>query len=322
MTRQPTITRRTALASTAMAASGLLLNGHRTAHAEQPDAPLSEPFGCCLNAGTIRGFDLPLDEQIQVAADAGYSGYEPWVRDIQRYAEDGGDLADVKKLAEDRNVTIEGAIGFASWIVDDDERRAQGVEQLKRDMDLVRQIGGARIAAPPAGANREPLTNLDAIAERYAAILDIGRDIGVLPMLEIWGPSATLRKLGEAAYVVAQCGRRDAALLLDSYHLYKGGNSFEGLWQLNGQAMHLFHINDYPANPPREEIGDADRVFPGHGVCPLPEILQTLYATGFRGGLSLELFNRTYWSEYPNALACAKDGIEAIRDVVRQAMNG
>ena len=48
------------------------------------------------------------------------------------------------------------------------------MENLKRDMDLVRQIGGTRIAAPPAGGTDQPI-NLDRVAERYSAALEVGR---------------------------------------------------------------------------------------------------------------------------------------------------
>ena len=36
------------------------------------------------------------------------------------------------------------------WLVNDDSARKKGLEQAKRDMDLVLQLGGPRIAAPPA----------------------------------------------------------------------------------------------------------------------------------------------------------------------------
>ena len=41
-------------------------------------------------------------------------------------------------------------------------------------------------------------------------------------------------------------------------------------------------------------IADADRVYPGDGVAPIKQILRDLRAIGFRGMLSLELFNREY----------------------------
>jgi len=278
----------------------------------------TEPFGYCLNTGTIRGQKLSLPEEIEIAAKAGYRGIEPWVRSIQRYVEEGGSLADLKKRLDDLGVTVEGAIGFPRWSVDDDAQRAEGVEQLKQGMELVAQLGGTRIAAPPAGSNRAAGMDLLKIAERYRTILELGERTGVVPQLEIWGASLTLSRVGEAALVAVEAGHPDACLLLDAYHIYRGGSSFTGLGLLNGAAMHVFHVNDYPGDPPREELTDAHRVFPGDGVAPLPFIFRTLYAIGFRGMLSLELFNRDYWQQDP--LVVARTGLEKTRAAVQQAL--
>ena len=42
-------------------------------------------------------------------------------------------------------------------------------------------------------------------------------------------------------------------------------------------------MNDYPAEPPRDAITDAHRVYPGDGVAPLKEMLRDLRGLGFRG---------------------------------------
>jgi 2-keto-myo-inositol isomerase len=285
--------------------------------AAEPTPGPGEPFRYCLNSGTIRGQKLPLAEEIEVAAKAGYCGIEPSTRSIQQHVDEGGSLADLKKRLADLGVTVESAIGFPAWAVDDDARRAEGVEQMKREMDLVAQLGGRRIAAPPAGCNRTPGMDLFKIAERYRAILDVGCQIGVVPQLEIWGSSLTLSRIGEAVLVASEAGHPDACLLLDAYHIYRGGSSFEGLRLINGAAMHVFHVNDYPAEPPREELTDAHRVYPGDGVAPLAHILRTMYAAGFRGALSLELFNRDYWEQ--DALTVARTGLEKTRAVVEKA---
>src|SRR5947209_20185086 len=60
------------------------------ARADEPKRP--EPFGYCLNLSTIQGQKLPLVDQIAVAAKAGYQAIEPWVRDLDRYAKEGGSL--------------------------------------------------------------------------------------------------------------------------------------------------------------------------------------------------------------------------------------
>jgi len=55
-------------------------------------------------------------------------------------------------------------------------------------------------------------------------------------------------------------------------------------------------MNDYPDTPQRVELTDAHRLLPGEGICPFDEILPKLYNSGFRGALSVELFNKEYWA--------------------------
>jgi 2-keto-myo-inositol isomerase len=285
---------------------------------EASTGPKSEPFGFCLNLATIMGHKLPLDEEIEVAAKAGWGGIEPWIRNIRRYVEEGGSIKDLRKRIDDLGLTMVSAIGFVSWAIDDDAKRAEGLERFKEEMDLVGQLGGKHIAASPAGINRTPGVDLFKVAERYRALLDLGRRMGVIPQLEIWGSAQTLGTVGEAALVACQADHPDACLLLDAYHMYKGGSGFECLKLLSGAKMHEFHVNDYPDDPPWEEINDSHRVYPGDGVCPLPSVLEVLYETGFRGMLSLEVFNRGYWEQ--DVLEVAKTGLEKTKAVVRKAI--
>jgi sugar phosphate isomerase/epimerase len=207
---------------------------------------------------------------------------------------------------------------FPSWAVDDDDRRARALEQLKREMEMVAEIGGKRIAAPPAGVNRQPGLDLAKAAERYRAILEIGGQTGVTPALEIWGPSRNLSRLGEAAFVAIESGHPKACLLLDAYHIYKGGSDFHGLKLFSNRALPVFHMNDYPADPPRETIQDRHRIYPGDGVAPLSQILRDLYDNGGGTVLSLELFNPTYWKQ--DALTVAKTGLEKMKAAVAKGM--
>jgi 2-keto-myo-inositol isomerase len=282
------------------------------------DASNPEPFGYCLNTATIMGQKLPLVQQVEVASRAGYRGIEPWVRDLDAHVKGGGDLKDVAKRIRDRGLSVESAIGFAEWAVDDDGRRRKGLEQARHDMDLVAQIGGKRIAAPPAGATDRAAANLLQLAERYRALLEIGTNFGVVPQVEIWGFSRSISRVGEAVQVAMDSGHPKACVLADVYHLYKGGSDFGWVHLLGPGAFGVLHVNDYPATPPRAEITDAFRVYPGDGVAPLAGFLRDLHAIGFRGMLSLEVFNREYWRQ--DALTVARTGLEKLRAVVRTAL--
>jgi sugar phosphate isomerase/epimerase len=273
-------------------------------------------FRYCFNTSTIRGQKLSLVEEIDIAAQAGYQAIEPWIGEIQKYVEQGGLLPDLKKRIVDCGLTVESAIGFAEWIVDDDARRTKALEQARHEMDLVQQIGGTRIAAPAAGATDVATIDYLKVAERYRALLALGDHIGVVPQVEVWGFSKTLTRLGQAAMVAIESGHPSACVLPDVYHLYKGGSDFTGLKLLNGAAMHVFHMNDYPANPPRSAINDSDRVYPGDGVAPLADILRTLREGGFDGYLSIELFNPTYWQQDP--LKVARTALDKLKSVTQQ----
>ncbi len=275
-----------------------------------------DPFHYSFNTSTIRESKLPLTKLIEITAKAGYHAIEPWIDEIIAHKEHGGSLADLKKQLEDHNLTVESAIGFAEWIVDDDTRRKHGLEIMKRDMDLVAQIGGKRVAAPPLGCTDHEDRDLIKIAERYRAICDLGDQMGVVPQVEVWGFSKTLNRLGTATAVAIESHHPKACVLADVYHLYKGGTDHAAIRFLHGDVLHVLHVNDYP-NLPRETITDADRVYPGDGVAPLGAFYRDLKAIGFNGYLSLELFNHEYYKQDP--LHVAKTGLQKTRDTVRKA---
>lgn len=278
----------------------------------------AEPFKFCLNTSTIRlpqgdwGKSRPIVEAIAVARKAGYTAIEPWVSELDEYVQGGGSLKELGQRFADAGLAVPDAIGFAEWLVDDDGRRKKGLEQAKRDMDKVAQVGGKRLAAPPVGATgggsrrddpkfSRPVDPLVA-AERYRALLDLGKTMDVTPVVEVWGHSRSLGRLGECWLVAAECGAAGGCVLPDVYHLYKGGSDFVGLGLLSGPAVGIFHVNDYPKID-RDKINDADRVYPGDGIAPLKEVFATLRAMNYSGYVSLELFNREYWKQDPNEVA-------------------
>lgn len=294
--------------------AALAVGGARAAGQQAP----AEPFAYCFNTSTIMGQKLDLVEIVEIVGKAGYQALEPWVRELDEYVKKGGNLKDLGQRIRDRGLTVESAIDFFDWVVDDESRRKKALEQARRSMDMVRQIGGKRIAAPPSGATNRPGVDLLKAAARYRALLDLGEQMGVVPQVEVWGFSQTLGRLGEAALVAMESGHPRACILVDVYHLYKGDSRLSGLRLLSGSAMHVLHFNDYPGKPPRTAITDGHRVYPGDGVAPLKTIMQDLKQIGYRGVLSLELFNRDLWKQ--DAAAVARTGLEKMRAVVRAGL--
>jgi len=305
--------------ATVFVGSGLAGSADKPALAQDQDRSKDEAFGYCLNTSTIDGQKLSIVEKVEIATKAGYQAIEPWIRELDQHVKAGGNLKDLGKRIRDSGLTVPSAIGFAEWIADDETKRKKGMEEAKRDMDMVQQIGGQRLAAPPAGAINQSDLGLFKAAERYRALLDLGASMGIVAELELWGFSKALSRLGEVTLVAIESGHPKACILLDIYHLYKGGSEFHGLKFLSSSFLSVIHFNDYPGTPPRGAITDAARVYPGDGVAPLKDILRDLRAIGYRGFLSLELFNRDYWSQDP--LQVARTGLEKMKTAVKSSLS-
>jgi sugar phosphate isomerase/epimerase len=278
--------------------------------------PADEPFGYCLNTSTIRGNNLDIVGVVTAASKAGFHAVEPWIQELDAYTSKGGNLKDLGKRIADLGLVVANAIAFNSIAVDDDTARATAMEKLKTDMDKVAQIGGTRIAAVPGNA-RTPIS-LDNVAKYYREALELGEKMGVQPLCELWGTHPVLGPLSHGIYVTTAAGRADASLLLDVFHLYKSGTAFTALKQINGAALHVLHVNDYPQVADSSTLNDSNRIYPGDGVAPYREIFRDLRDSGFRGYLSLELFNREYWAK--SADENLKTGIEKIRATVKGAL--
>jgi sugar phosphate isomerase/epimerase len=291
-------------------------------HAQESKPAGKLPFTFCLNTSTIRecqyqGKKVDILADIEVASKAGYTGIEPWINELDAYVKSGGSLPDLKKRISDAGLKVESAIGFAAFLHEDDAERQKGLEEAKRCMQLVHAIGGTRLAAPPVGVTDKAGLDPFRLADRYHALCDVATTEGILPQLELWGFSKTLSRLGEVSFVGVEAAHPQACFLLDIYHIYKGGSDFEGLAMFAGRRMHNFHVNDYP-DLPRATINDANRVYPGDGVAPLDKIFRTLVDVGYRGVLSLELFNRDYWKQ--DAFEVARTGLEKTRAAVTRAL--
>ena len=254
-----------------------------------------------MNASTIRGYKLSLKEQVKAVVAAGYDGFEPWLKDIHAARADGS-FADTVKSARDVGLQFVNGIAFGQWVHPDAKVRAAGLEETKRDMAALAEMGCPRIAASMFGVQKAGSPKLGAaeIAERFTVLCDLGEKMGVQPLLEYWGHSVNLNRLEDALDVLARVKRPGTAVLADVYHTYRGGGDFATFARLTPEQLPVLHVNDYPSTKPRTELTDADRVWPGDGIAPWKELFAMLRAQRLEPWMSIELFNPAYWRTTPS----------------------
>jgi 2-keto-myo-inositol isomerase len=305
------LNRRQVLQTLGLTAGASLLSNPLSAMATSKKA--NPVFKYSLNMSTIRGQKLGFVKELQVAAKAGFTSVEIWIDSLQTYLHNGGSTTEAKKIIDDLGITIENAIGFAKWMVDDEITRKEGLNQLHQEMEILAKIGCKRVAAPPSSATGLPLIDLNIITERYLTILKMGEQTGVKPILEMWGSSKNLKKISQVLYVATESGHKDATVLLDAFHIYKGGSDLNSLAMVGKPAIEVFHINDYPTGIAPAKISEPDRIYPGDGIAPLKQMLQLIKNPDKPVVLSLEVFNQSYYAQ--DALLVAKTGLAKIKAV-------
>lgn len=272
------------------------------------------PWPICLDTATIRTAKT-LEEKVDIAIKAGYDAIEPWDRELIQFEEQGGNVKALGQKIKQAGLFVPSMIGLWGCIPENEAAFQASLPETKNRMRLAAEIGCSHVQAIPnkVGENYDHAF----VSDCYRRLLDIGiKEYNIIPSL-VFVKMFPLKTLGQATAVALDADHPSAKIIPDVFHMYISGGGFNGLKQLNGDLIAIFQFNDAPANMAREDMKDSDRVYPGDGILPLPEILKDLYATGYRGCVSLELYNPTYHKQ--DLLQVAKTGLEKTLKVIEKA---
>ncbi len=303
--------RRKFLKSGAAAAALSVVNLSCAAKEEKYQQGISR-WPICLNTGTIR--PAPLQDKIKIAAETGYDGVELWIDDLEKHEKEGGSLKELGAQIKEQGLFVPNIIGLWGCMPMDDDDFKTSLEATKRRMRMSADVGSGHVAAIPVPDRADFDLNIG--VKRYKELLKIAREeYGIIAAFEFVGFFKGIHRLGQAAAIALDADDRDACLIMDTFHLYRGASGFNGISLLNKDIIADFHWNDVPADPPREALSDKDRIYPGDGILPLVGVLNDLKEIGYRGPISLEMFNREHWvSDLKEVAATGREKILALME--------
>jgi len=268
-------------------------------------------FRYSLNSSTIK--PTPILEKIRVAAEAGYEAIELWHADIDIHLEQGGTVEEIRKAVDDSGLFVPTSIMLKGWCEPDGPDADAGIKECRRRLEQAAVIGTPHaVAGPPHGP-----VDLDFAGERYAELLEIGREYGVKPSIEYLGIAETVCTIESAIHIMNVANDADSTVILDPFHDFRGGGGHEAIAKLTGQQVAVCHFDDAPGTPPANEQRDPHRVMPGDGIIDLNRVVSLLKQIGFNGYVSLELFREDLWERDP--LAVAQEGLAAMKAICEAA---
>lgn len=288
-------------------------NSNQTKTSEKRWQNGASPWPICLDTYTI--LPASLEDKVDIAAKAGYDAIEPWDRELIQYEKEGGDVEALGKRIKELGLFVPSIIGLWNAIPPDEKAFQESLEGTRNRMRLAKAIGSEHIQTIPNTIGEG--YDVKKVAQRYRQIIEMADEEYGLKASLVFVKFFPLKSMGQAMQVALDANHPNASIIPDTYHMYISEGGFEGLKLINGNAISIFQFADAPGHKPPSELADADRVFPGDGILPLPEILKDLYATGFRGCISLELYNPELHKRDPYEVA--KEGFDKTLNVIKKA---
>lgn len=246
----------------------------------------------CMNEMTF-GRNGTLLTHIEDCRRNGISCLEIRKGDLLRCLRAGHTLAEIRAALDENGITPASFNSIDNFTFND----VRGRQLLREDAELLlstcRALGCAQMEViasfnVPTASKSEifdetvrGLTVLSDLAARYDVRL-------ALEFMATQGSS--VQTLSECLNIVRAVGRDNIGILLDTWHFYAMGSTFESLAQTQGDEIFMLHVSDCPAHVP----GEAQRIeslLPGDGVIDLKRLLQTLGTIGYDGVVSAEIFS-------------------------------
>lgn len=277
----------------------------------------------CLNTQTINAETLP--NKIRHAAMAGFEAMELWIDEVDEYLAQGHRMADVQRLLADNNIVCRSTIKIDGWFETDgsimnvSDTHAAIMGECERRMVMARELGSPYIIACPAYSHRGYATPpLEVGVAHFRELLELGESIGVIPTIEFLGQSHAINSIERCIDFLTQVSHPNAKMVVDSYHLWRGGGSSEDLAKADVGMISMLHINDMDPTIERAIHRDRNRLMPGDGGLDLRRFIQIADAMGYDGVISLGVYNRALWER--DSLEVCKEGYAKTMHVIQGAL--
>ncbi|MEJ5367675.1 MAG: sugar phosphate isomerase/epimerase family protein [Bryobacteraceae bacterium] len=183
-----------------------------------------------------------------------------------------------------------------------EEEFQKGLRGLPERARALQRAGADRVTTwiSPASDELTFLENFRLHVRRLRAVAQVLEDHGCRFGLEYVGPKTSwtarrfpfIHTLREASELIAEIGRPNVGLVMDSWHWYTAGETVEDLRTLRAADVVSIDLNDAPAGRARDEQKDLERELPlATGVIPLAGFLNTLNSLGCDAPARCEPFN-------------------------------
>ncbi|RDU95916.1 bifunctional sugar phosphate isomerase/epimerase/4-hydroxyphenylpyruvate dioxygenase family protein [Trinickia dinghuensis] len=248
-----------------------------------------------------------LVEKLRAIQAAGFGCVEIFENDLLYY---DGTPGDVRRICDDLGLRIALYQPFRDFEGVGAERLERNVERLKRKFDVMHALGTDRLLVC-SSVSPDTIRDDELIADQLAVLARHAQAAGVTACYEALAWGRHVHSYRHAWRLVDTVDHPSLTLALDSFHTLSLGDPVDEIASIPGDRIGFVQI----ADAPRMDMDVLEwsrhyRCFPGQGDFDLAGFTARVVKSGYRGPLSLEVFNDGFRSAPPAATAA--DGYRSL----------
>lgn len=256
-------------------------------------------------------------EKLEAIARAGFDGIEIFEQD---FIASDFTPADVGRMVRDQGLEITLFQPFRDFEGLPEPHRSRAFARAARKFDLMNQLG-TDLVLVCSSVHPAAMGGIDRMAADFAALGDLARTHGIRVGFEAlaWGRHVNDHR--DAWEVVRRADHPNVGLILDSFHTLGRKIDPDTIRRIPGDRIFFVQLADAPAI--EMDLLYWSRHFrnmPGEGDLDVTAFMRAVMATGYKGPLSLEIFNDQFRAGLPRLVA--QDGhrsLISLLDRVRRA---
>lgn len=253
----------------------------------QPGAP----YGALHTSIATVSLSGSLTEKLAAAARAGFDGVEIFENDLLACP-----LApeEIRARCADLGLRIDLYQPMRDIEAVPEEVFDAGLRRARHKFELMRRLGADTVlvcsSVSPLALDDDALA-----AGQLARLADLAQEFGIRVAYEALAWGRYVNTYDHAWRIVEAAGHPALGTCLDSFHILSRGSDPRGIEDIPGEKIFFLQLADAPL-PAMDVLqwSRHHRCFPGQGGFDVAGLVRHVLAAGYRGPLSLEVFNDVF----------------------------
>ncbi len=272
---------------------------------------MPKPLPKCIATVSLSG---TLPEKLEAAAAIGFDGVEIFENDLLTF---DGTPADIRELALGLGLTIPLFQPFRDFEAMPEPQRTRNLDRAERKFDVMQALG-CELLMVCSNTHAAAIDDDARAAADLAEMAERAQRRGLRVCYEALAWGRHVNRWRHAWNIVRAADHPALGLLVDSFHTLALNDDPSGIADIPAEKLFFVQL----ADGPRLQMDVLSwsrhfRNFPGQGQFPVAGFVKAVLASGYRGPLSLEIFNDEFRSA--PARLMARDGLRSLLLVEAEA---